>query len=162
MLRTRNGFTLIEMLIVIVIVAIMLALLLPAVQSARSAAQRASCGNNLKQLGIALHQHHEQHNSFPSGRGTPLPVVFSAHASLLNYLEQSQVYDRVNFRLAPVAFSTPSMTYSGSENFTAACVMVSAFLCPAEPLGERVPGVAFVAPVTSRMPAAVYVIPQHH
>ena len=69
--RTRKGFTLIELLVVIAIIAVLIALLLPAVQAAREAARRASCVNNLKQIGLALHNYHEINDVFPSG-GLPM------------------------------------------------------------------------------------------
>jgi len=66
-MKTRKGFTLIELLVVIAIIAILIALLLPAVQQAREAARRSSCKNNMKQIGLALHNYHESFTSLPSG-----------------------------------------------------------------------------------------------
>ena len=66
--KRRRGFTLIELLVVIAIIAILIALLLPAVQQAREAARRSSCKNNLKQIGLALHNYHDTHRVFPPGR----------------------------------------------------------------------------------------------
>lgn len=94
--RRRRGFTLIELLVVIAIIAILIALLLPAVQAARAAARRASCKNNLRQLGIALHNYHEAHLCFPFGQGGT-GNKYSAISQLLPYVEQKNVYDRIDF-----------------------------------------------------------------
>jgi prepilin-type N-terminal cleavage/methylation domain-containing protein len=101
----RGGFTLIELLVVIAIIAVLIALLLPAVQSAREAARRSQCINNMKQMGLAMHNYHSAVGTFPMGNTIAYsdPGVqtswgtFSAHALLLPYLEQAPLYNACNF-----------------------------------------------------------------
>ena len=102
----RSAFTLIELLVVIAIIAVLIALLLPAVQSAREAARRVQCVNNLKQIGLALHNYQSSTGGFPlghtkvqvySGNDYSTWVGWSAHALMLPYLEQSAVYNSCNF-----------------------------------------------------------------
>ncbi len=105
LIRKRQGFTLIELLVVIAIIAILVALLLPAVQQAREAARRSSCKNNLKQLGLALHNYHDVHSVFPPAqiRGRNGSTEFGNGASwgamLLPYVEQGPLYDQLDFTI---------------------------------------------------------------
>jgi prepilin-type N-terminal cleavage/methylation domain-containing protein len=103
----RRGFTLIELLVVIAIIAVLVALLLPAVQQAREAARRTQCRNNLKQVGLALHNYHDVHSAFPPGwvgvtngihdiEGTN-GLAWGVH--LLPYLDQAPLYNQFNFSL---------------------------------------------------------------
>ncbi|MFN3161437.1 MAG: DUF1559 domain-containing protein [Rubinisphaera brasiliensis] len=93
----RSAFTLIELLVVIAIIAILVALLLPAVQQAREAARRSSCKNNLKQLGLALHNYHDTHTTFPYGKGGPVRASqrHSWYVSLLPFFEQAALADQI-------------------------------------------------------------------
>src|SRR5437660_6072179 len=106
--RRARGFTLIELLVVIAIIAVLIALLLPAVQSAREAARRAQCLNNLKQIGLGLHNYHSTHNSFPLSETAAWQDAYgggyvsdwgtwSAHALLLGYMEGQPIYNSCNF-----------------------------------------------------------------
>ena len=97
-MRPRRGFTLIELLVVIAIIAVLIALLLPAVQAAREAARRAQCVNNLKQIGLAIHNYHSSNGVFPSSRMN----TFSAHAAMLSFMEQSAVFNAINFSLSSI------------------------------------------------------------
>lgn len=97
----RLGFTLVELLVVIAIIGILIALLLPSVQQAREAARRMQCRNNLKQIGLALHNYHSAHATLPPGR-LVIPVTgkgrcFSAYAHLLPFLEAETLYQQINF-----------------------------------------------------------------
>jgi len=136
--RSRGAFTLIELLVVIAIIAVLIALLLPAVQAAREAARRAQCVNNLKQIGLALHNYHQTANSFPMGMSlawSPPDGAYadwtdwSAHALLLPYLEQTPLYNSANFSW-PCCF-WPDTT-ADLINSTVYLTRIGGFLCPSD------------------------------
>jgi len=127
--RRARGFTLIELLVVIAIIAVLIALLLPAVQQAREAARRIQCKNNLKQMGLAIHNYESTHTSFPPGR-VGYPMVFSAHAALLPYYDGANLYQLIDFNTAPTFVEPPVLPYSA--NVTAAMTRIPTFLCPSD------------------------------
>jgi prepilin-type N-terminal cleavage/methylation domain-containing protein len=131
-MHRRTGFTLIELLVVIAIIAILIALLLPAVQQAREAARRSSCKNNMKQIGLALHNYHDTHLKFPAGRYSLNGTTYSGHSThtmILPFVDQAPLYNGMN----------TSLPFNVSPNYTAlALTNISTFLCPTNPHTEGV------------------------
>jgi prepilin-type N-terminal cleavage/methylation domain-containing protein/prepilin-type processing-associated H-X9-DG protein len=135
----RRGFTLIELLVVIAIIAVLIALLLPAVQSAREAARRAQCTNNMKQIGLGMHNYHTAHQTFPLG-GTYAAAYspsynyglgsgwgsWSAQALLLGYMEQMPLYNAANFSWAV------GMSPGFNINSTVSAAILAVFVCPSD------------------------------
>ena len=133
--KHRHGFTLIELLVVIAIIGVLIALLLPAVQAAREAARRAQCTNNLKQIGLALHNYHSVNGTFPLGSikaqqnlGSYASYRWSVHAQILPNLEQTALYNAINFNWCPCSSGTAS-----SINSTARFTWVRPFSVPPTP-----------------------------
>lgn len=130
---TRRAFTLIELIVVIAIIGLLVALLLPAVQAARETSRRMQCGNNLKQIGIALASYQASHSVYPFGLGGGAPAGssgrWSAHSQLLPSLEQSALFSSLNF--AGVPWVEDSIELS-KMNLTALQTEVSSFLCPSD------------------------------
>jgi prepilin-type N-terminal cleavage/methylation domain-containing protein/prepilin-type processing-associated H-X9-DG protein len=151
MSSSRRGFTLIELLVVIAIIAVLIALLLPAVQSAREAARRAQCINNLKQIALAAHNYHSATDAFPTmyviysiNNGLNTAQTQSPLARMLPYLEQSAIYNSINFSVSArwgagdgdivgnYNGSTADCDSWGLINATAAGNQVTSFLCPSD------------------------------
>jgi prepilin-type N-terminal cleavage/methylation domain-containing protein/prepilin-type processing-associated H-X9-DG protein len=141
----RGAFTLIELLVVIAIIAILIALLVPAVQKVREAAARTQCINNLKQIGLALHNYHDTYKGLPFGKGHayagfPGYARWSVHSQILPYIEQGPLYQSLTFTMPP---NTPGMAgpvinfmpaFTNAGNINANCTLpVPIFLCPSDP-----------------------------
>ncbi len=148
-MRTRrSAFTLIELLVVIAIIAVLIALLLPAVQAAREAARRSQCTNNLKQLGLSIHNYLSSVQCLPFGKGgsyatslpgTPAYARWSCNSQLLMFLEQGNLFNSINFSLPPetpgmggVVNFMPAYQNPNRENATASRTQVATFLCPSD------------------------------
>jgi prepilin-type N-terminal cleavage/methylation domain-containing protein/prepilin-type processing-associated H-X9-DG protein len=162
--RFRSGFTLIELLVVIAIIGVLVSLLLPAVQNAREAARRAQCINNVKQMGIALHNYHSALNAFPPAKiysgscnaanGGPDGKVLNTtgFTMMLNYLEQSTLYNAYNFSQASSAsaWNGGNTRLMGTPlvNTTVVSALVGVFACPS----DETPGIVDLDPTLQTDP----------
>ncbi len=142
--KTQRGFTLVELLVVIAIIGILVGLLLPAVQAAREAARRMQCSNNLKQLGLAMHNYHDSHNTFPSGfitnvvppaqigTASMMSVTQLSHwswgAFILPYIEQGNLFNSLN-----VSGSTLHANLATPAGLAALTTPLPTFMCPSDP-----------------------------
>ncbi len=133
--RRHRGFTLIELLVVIAIIAVLIALLLPAVQQAREAARRSQCKNNLKQIGLALHNYHDTFGSLPPGtvwlggtaNAAPRTGGYTVH--ILPYLDQANIYNKFNF-----SSGTNPVWYTSNQVATGSAI--PSILCPSDGMGS--------------------------
>jgi len=136
--RPGRGFTLIELLVVIAIIAVLIALLLPAVQSAREAARRAQCTNNLHQLGLALHNYLSSNDAVPevypmwasptSNGNSDSWGTWSPQSRLLPFLEQTPLYNAINFNMLN--------RWTDFANHSLLGTRINSFLCPSSPLAK--------------------------
>ena len=128
--KSRHGFTLVELLVVIAIIGILIALLLPAVQAAREAARRSQCANNLKQIGLALHNYHDTFRSFPIGvccgnrvHSNCLRTGVNWKTTILAFLEQQSLFDKLDFE-------TGMFASGWTGNTVLRNLVLPAYICP--------------------------------
>jgi prepilin-type N-terminal cleavage/methylation domain-containing protein/prepilin-type processing-associated H-X9-DG protein len=138
-MKTRRGFTLIELLVVIAIIAVLIGLLLPAVQKVREAAARLQCQNNLKQIGLALHNYHDVYSVLPPGDfcSNPPDPVFGPHYNghtwatlLLPYIEQGNIYSRFNWSQPGYVWKNYPKPGFTSDNAALVFNVIKTYVCP--------------------------------
>ncbi|WP_315985729.1 DUF1559 domain-containing protein [Blastopirellula sp. J2-11] len=146
-MKKRSGFTLVELLVVIAIIGVLIALLLPAVQQAREAARRMQCTNNLKQIGLGLHNYHDTFLVFPYGGTLPNTVnwgdgpstgasVYNWRGFLLPFIEQGAIYDQMKAEMGSsgvfIAGAGSSAWATKAEGLSAVKTTISGFQCPSD------------------------------
>src|SRR5438552_8368358 len=154
--RSPAGFTLIELLVVIAIIAVLIGLLLPAVQKVREAANRMACSNNLKQLGLAMHNFENTRGGFPPCRVNNPPASIGGKLQhtwapfLFPYIEQGNLSNQYNF---DVNFDDSTNTAKGTTNSAVIQTDLKTFLCPSAPAGRKQTGTTPNLGVTDYSPA---------
>ncbi len=134
----KSGFTLVELLVVIAIIGVLVALLLPAVQAAREAARRSTCSNNLRQIGLALHNHHDTYGAFPAGavnRGTSNRQEFGWTVFILPFIEQKNLYDQLD-----PANRTLVDVLNNSTDRVLVQTVIDTYRCPSDTTGDTPQG----------------------
>jgi prepilin-type N-terminal cleavage/methylation domain-containing protein len=156
----RRAFTLVELLVVIAIIGVLISLLLPAVQRAREATNRVKCQNNLKQVGLALHNYHDANDCFPPGKFPPMSTIDAGNdfdrrtwmPKILPYIEQQQLYNEEEAFHTP---SPPEMTWQGCPD---RWVPIATLMCPSDPANPKNITFGATTPETSQSIHGNYVL----
>ena len=137
MKNKSRGFTLVELLVVIAIIGILIALLLPAVQAAREAARRMQCANNLKNIGVGLHNYHSSYNTFPAGMVlyAYYDWGFAWSAMILPFMEQNMVAAKFDYTVA--YYKPPNWVKDDGRHTDPVEVIMPVFICPSDPNGMK-------------------------
>ena len=143
--KRSKGFTLVELLVVIAIIGTLVGLLLPAVQAARETARMASCSNNLKQIGVALHNYHDARREFPYASwrvyeaGTPPIQEYRATMkhSILPFVEEADLANKIFSQSSQALINIASVNVGGVANLRAGTFRINAYLCPSDPYGPK-------------------------
>ncbi|MFG0263275.1 MAG: DUF1559 domain-containing protein [Novipirellula sp. JB048] len=139
--KRPRGFTLVELLVVIAIIGVLVGLLLPAVQAAREAARRMSCSNNMKQLGLALHNYHDTNNSLPYWSNAQVNnLYYSGLIAILPFIEQQALYEQINSTITIDGVTYPPYDkFTPSAGYTPWHATIPGYLCPSDPRGSNKP-----------------------
>ena len=135
--KSRSGFTLVELLVVIAVIGILISLLLPAVQSAREAARRMQCSNNLKQFGLAFHNYHSALNCFP-GLGADSATTYSVQARLTPFMERQEIHAMIDFE-KPIMHGTGHSAIFNPTIIPWAKASAPFFRCPSDSAAKEIP-----------------------
>ena len=137
--KMRRAFTLVELLVVIAIIGVLVGLLLPAVQAARESARRSSCQNNLKQIGLGLHNYHDSFDAFPIGAATASAGGWGVSwwMRILPYIDESAVFNRITFSGPNTGWTCCGSAEGAANGVVMQSATIKSAACPSSPLEKK-------------------------